>query len=35
MLQPEVVPTNNSVGLLKFNTQAFEFELPIQPVGLN
>ncbi|XP_053407450.1 lipid droplet-regulating VLDL assembly factor AUP1 homolog [Mercenaria mercenaria] len=34
LIQPEDVPTNNSVGVLKFNTQAFELELPIQPVSV-
>lgn len=34
LFHPEGVPTNNNVGLLKFNTQAFELELPVQPVSV-
>ncbi|XP_060607460.1 lipid droplet-regulating VLDL assembly factor AUP1 homolog [Ruditapes philippinarum] len=35
LMQPEGVPTNNNLGLLKFNTQAFELELPVQPVSVH
>ncbi|KAL4232176.1 Ancient ubiquitous protein 1 [Mactra antiquata] len=35
LIQPEGVPTNNNVGLLKFNTQAFELELPVQPMSIH
>lgn len=34
LIQPEGVPTNNTVGVLKFNTQAFELQLPVQPVSI-
>lgn len=34
LIQPEGVPTNNTVGLLKFSPLAFELELPVQPVSI-
>jgi hypothetical protein len=30
---PETATTNGRVGLLKFNLQAFELNVPVQPVG--
>jgi hypothetical protein len=31
---PETATTNGRVGLLKFNLQAFELNVPVQPVAL-